>query len=698
MRHFFTFLTCLLVAGCSGGRGGESILEAEAQASGGANNDAVCESVCALTKADVEVVLMQALGEAMIQQVDATISVVDRVGNVLAVASTEQALPFVTVSSTQESGSAVIGGLEGLNFVPATLASVSKAITAAYLSTSGNAFSTRTASQIIQENFNPGELNVPSGPLFGVQFSQLPCGDFVTRYKEGSPASVGPKRSPLGLAADPGGLPLYKGGVPVGGIGVIADGIYGLDKIITNFDQDVDELIAVAGTRGYAAPLEIRADRVTVLGKTLRFTDVGLTDLKSAPDSLEALDELLESKKAQLHEVAGYYSGLSIHPGTAFGTPSSGIRPADNEIFVDQVGDPLDAFVFVDEANRNRFPASDAKDSPGGEPSLALSAIETQLILNEALALANASRAQIRVPAGASARVTVSIVDTQGRVLAIARTTDAPVFGADVSLQKARTAAFFSGTGTLSDHSPADALRSLPVPLYVAPLPNPVNRVTTLTTLAQPSWPLVRYVDQLQRFLGLPRALESSGVQVAFSDRAGGNLSRPHYPDGPSAGPPGPLSKPAGQWSVFSVGLQSDLVYNAIIHHVGFVLGVTDDVGDTCTGNTGLSSIAPFTTSGGTSRLANGIQIFPGSVPIYRGRQLIGGIGVSGDGVDQDDMIAFLAVHRAGEQLDSGVGNAPADIRADRLSIPGQDARLRYVSCPQSPFLDSDVTGVCNGL
>ena len=32
-----------------------------------------------------------------------------------------------------------------------------------------------------------------------------------------------------GLSADPGGIPLYKNGTPVGGVGVISDGIYGLE-------------------------------------------------------------------------------------------------------------------------------------------------------------------------------------------------------------------------------------------------------------------------------------------------------------------------------------------------------------------------------------------------------------------------------------------------------------------------------------
>lgn len=65
-------------------------------------------------------------------------------------------------------------------------------------------------------------------------------------------------------------------------------------------------------------------------------------------------------------------------------------------------------------------------------------------LMQEALKVANRARAQIRRPLSTQARVSVSIVDTNGQALAIARTRDAPVFGTDVSLQKARTAMFNS--------------------------------------------------------------------------------------------------------------------------------------------------------------------------------------------------------------------------------------------------------------
>ena len=43
----------------------------------------------------------------------------------------------------------------------------------------------------------------------------------------------------------------------------------------------------------------------------------------------------------------------------------------------------------------------------------------------------------------------------------------------------------------------------------------------------------------------------------------------------------------------------------------------------------------------GSGPLANGITIFPGGVPLYKNGVLVGAIGVSGDGVEQDDRVAF---------------------------------------------------------
>ena len=107
-----------------------------------------------------------------------------------------------------------------------------------------------------------------------------------------------------------------------------------------------------------------------------------------------------------------------------------------------------------------------------------------------------------------------------------------------------------------------------------------------------------------------------------------------------------------------------------------------------------LISDTPQTTS--SLQLANGAQVFAGGVPVYRGTILIGAMGASGDGVDQDDMVAFLGLSQASGLLGGAIGNAPAGRRADTLTPQG--VRLRYVQCPQAPFIDSSAEGVCDGL
>ncbi len=619
-----------------------------------------CDGSCAgpaslLSVADVETVLARAITEAQARGASATIAVTDRVGNVLAVFRMTGSDTTITVQSNGASG-----GLEAVSIIPDSMAAIAKAVTAAYLSTEGHAFGTRTASQIVQEHFNPGEALAPGGPLFGVQFSSLPCSDLSRRFGGGA-ADAGPKRSPLGLSADAGSLPLYRGGTPVGAISVIADGIYGLDPDPFDEDSDLDELIALAGSFGLSAPDDRRAERITVDGKLLRLSDAAFPDLTSSPAAAPAF-ATLNGVAGALIAVPGY-SAAAVIAGTAFGQPASGIR-ADA---LDYAG--LDAFVLVDAANVERFRPAAGTDGVG-----ALTAAEVRTIITEALRIARRARAQIRRPLGSPARVTISVVDTNGVVLGIARGRDGPVFGVDVSLQKARTAAHLSSTAA------AASISGVPAAVYLD------SGLVVLRSEA-----LAQYVTDLRSFTGLPTALADGAI--AFSTRAVGNLARPFYPDGVDATPNGPLSKPAGEWTPFSTGAQLDLIHNALIQHVAFVSGLAADVPANCTGVQGFD--AGFGVAGAVPALANGLQIFPGGVPIYRGGQLVGGIGVSGDGVDQDDMIAFLGLHEASTLLGGAIGNAPAALRSDTLTPAG--TRLRYVNCPQAPFLDSNIEGVCAG-
>jgi len=657
MMKFLCVITLVTLLSACGGGGGAASAPAAAVAE--SEPDIVCDGQCAqtaeaLSADDVKKVLAQAIDQAQALGVDATIAVVDRVGNVLAVHRMAAVAPPVEIATSRPVQ--VSTGLEGLILPEGSagdaIAAIAKALTGAYLSSEGNAFTTRTANQIVQEHFNPGEQNQPAGPLFGVQFSQLACSDF-TLSGVASGAQVGPQRSPLGLAADPGGFPLYKEGTPVGGVGVIADGLYSIDKNILDVDQDVDELIALAGTFGFAAPNDRRADRITVEGKTFRFSDAEFSDLAVSPENAPSYDSLTTGA---LIDVPGYGGGEVI-AGVRFGAIESGIAPYD--LFND-----LNAYTFYDQSGQVRYPPIDGSDELIlGENRLKANEVET--LLREALTIANKSRAQIRRPLGTPARVTVSVVDTNGAILGMARTEDGPVFGADVSLQKARTATFFSARDS------GDYLQSIAVPTrYLSP---------DLSLKAEVN--IGDYVEAARLFVG-PQALSDG---IAFSDRAGGNLSRPFYPDGIRGNPHGPFSKSFAdnEWSPFSTGLQSDLIMNQLLTHVVFAVGASaNDVVTGCVEAPG-------------QRLANGAQIFPGSVPIYRGTTLVGGIGVSGDGIEQDDMISFLGVHQAGLALGGAINNAPPEIRADTLSPQGE--RLRYIQCPQSPFIDSDEQRVCEG-
>ena len=70
----------------------------------------------------------------------------------------------------------------------------------------------------------------------------------------------------------------------------------------------------------------------------------------------------------------------------------------------------------------------------------------------------------------------------------------------------------------------------------------------------------------------------------------------------------------------------------------------------------------------------NGIVFFPGALPLYKNGVLVGGLGVSGDGVDQDD----FATAAGGAAF-----QAPTAIRADQ--IIDQGVRLPYIKFPQNP-------------
>src|SRR5436190_23657271 len=172
-----------------------------------------------LTAGNVRRIIKNAVTRAVKISPNSVIAVTDREGNVL--------------------GVWVVRGGEASK--PEIATAVSKAGTAAYLSSNQNAFTSRTAGFIIQQHFPPGVSNAAPGPLVGVGLSNLFFSDINTFRRPGSvivfsptPGAINPPQYPqikpvIGASLDgsPGGVPLYKNGQLAGAIGVTGDGVPG---------------------------------------------------------------------------------------------------------------------------------------------------------------------------------------------------------------------------------------------------------------------------------------------------------------------------------------------------------------------------------------------------------------------------------------------------------------------------------------
>jgi uncharacterized protein GlcG (DUF336 family) len=137
-------------------------------------------------------------------------------------------------------------------------------------------------------------------------------------------------------------------------------------------------------------------------------------------------------------------------------------------------------------------------------------------------------------------------------------------------------------------------------------------------------------------------AVGFSTNSLALSTRSVGFLAQTFYPPGLDVQGPGPYYGLQEQFSGFVRSALPQFVLN--------------------------SAFTP------DPRFRNGITIFPGGFPLYRNGQLIGAIGISGDGVDQDDIVGAAGTH---DFL------APFSIRADQFAYLG--ARLPYAKFPRDP-------------
>lgn len=501
-----------------------------------------------MTSSEVSRVLAQAISRAQQIEPKAVIAVVDREGFVLGVWSVDGAPPANAVQDA-----------------------ITKAGSAAFLSSEQNAFTSRTAGFIVQQHFPPGIKNRANGPLVGVNFSNLsftdvnrfknPHAGYVANFTSGTNGAAISGAAPLtGLAGSPGGVPLYRAGKLIGGVGVAGQTLApavspfsALADIQMQSEQraDPDEDVALAGQIGFQPNSKIFGSNVFIDGFRVPYV-VGATRLGNV---------------LPLGSIGSSVPPFTVVASPVVAYPTNNLGGQICEVRAPIIADPVAGAI-------------------NGQPRLTASEVTT--ILSQASARAKITRAGIRLPAGKAAQTFITVVNnpaspnTAPTILGTIRTPDATIFSWDVSAQKARTAVFFSND------------------------------------------------------------------KRAFSSRTVGFLSQQFYPPGIANTAPGPFYSLQEQYSLLPVGVKNPL--NGVI--------LTN----------ALTVPNPH--------LPNGVTIFAGGFPLYRKGVLIGAIGVSGDGIDQDDIIAAAGT----------VGFvAPESIRADRQQYKG--ARLPYAKFPRNSTL-----------
>ncbi len=243
-----------------------------------------------------------------------------------------------------------------------------------------------------------------------------------------------------------------------------------------------------------------------------------------------------------------------------------------------------------------------------------LTADDVRQIIAQGVAQAEATRAAIRLPLGSRTSMVFAVSDKEGNILGLYRMPDATFFSIAVAVAKSRNNAYYND-------------------------PNQLQPQDTLPGIA----PGIALTSRTYRYLALPR-----------------------YPEGQDGAPPGPFSILQDGGTDPNTGLNTGAplpasAFNSVQGHNDF--------------NPDTNFHDPF-------NLANqdGIVFFPGGVGLYKDvngsgqRVLAGGLGVSGDGVDQDDVVTAAAAN----------GYTPTSVlRADQVFFAG--IRLPYQKFDRNP-------------
>ncbi len=284
-----------------------------------------------------------------------------------------------------------------------------------------------------------------------------------------------------------------------------------------------------------------------------------------------------------------------------------------------------------------------------------LTAEQVEQIILRGIAQAELTRAAIRLDVdnnfrpGARTRMVFAVADTNGEVLGVYRMPDATVFSIDVAIAKARNTSYYADA---TDIVSADRID----------------------------------FNGDRVFGAVSTNLKSSGDTVplgtALTNRTFRFLAEPRFPTGAAL----PNAKPGPQSILVLNGINPKTGENSISNSP---LAYTVYADPNSPSTTAFDAFVPsrnFRDPGdadvkiaGTNikyALANqnGVVFFPGSTPLYATSKLVGGFGVSGDGVDQDDVVT--ATGQVGFA-------APDNLRADQYVVGG--VRLPYQKFNRNP-------------
>jgi uncharacterized protein GlcG (DUF336 family) len=252
----------------------------------------------------------------------------------------------------------------------------------------------------------------------------------------------------------------------------------------------------------------------------------------------------------------------------------------------------------------------------GPKNGVDITAADVQQIIERGIAAAMKTRAAIRIPVGNRTRMTFAVTDVTGDVVGLYRMTDATVFSLDVAVAKARNTAYFAKPAALQ---PADQV-------------------------------------------------DGVAAGTAFSNRTFRFLAEPRFPAGVDGSTPHPFS-------IMNPDRNPNLNPNTA-ENIGAPV-IAADMHDTVLGFDAFNPGRNFQDTSTNLKKQNGIVFFPGSTPIYKDGQLVGGFGVSGDGVDQDDVVTFIAAQ-------DFLPHQNGQVSADETFVDG--VRLPFIKFNRVPF------------